>query len=228
MAVKYRNELTKTTLINNPEESDNEWLETETISFDGSLELIKRPRVTYSLGVEKEDTQDEEGEWEPRHAFSISDDADITPKLHLSAHAQYDIEQDKEEDDISFTYGVTLDHEISSTASQSLLFEREPVDTFASSTETDSTTYRYEFTKNDLFIYNLTFNFSATFEINEPLGGESPTEETWTYDASLRHTTLISRNIERSLAYEYSLENSNLFEEDIEEHRVTLTYRYAF
>ncbi|MFH0909796.1 MAG: hypothetical protein V1929_13635 [bacterium] len=226
MSLSYENGKTKTELLNNPE-ANRGYKTTETIALDAMLTLIKRPQVTYSLGLEKEDTDEEKGTWEPIHTLSATDEWDLSPTLRLSANARYTYEPKPEVDDIAFTYGAFLDHEISPSARESLNFTREPVSTFGATTDTDSTTYGYRFTKNDLFIYNLGFALDISYEISNPLG-EGETEKTWNYRASLAYSRALSRKLSRELKYGYSVEDSNLEDELLEEHRVTLSYVYTF
>ena len=225
MSLRYEVEKTKTILVNSPGE-DEGYDNTETIALDATLKLIKRPQVTYSLGLEKEDTDEGDGEWEPIHNLNARDDWHLSPTLHLGVDANYSYEQSPEADDITFTYGAFLDHELSATAQQSFSARREPRSTFGSTTDTDTTTFGYGFKKNDLFIYNLSFALDITYEINKPPVGEK--EEVLSYDASLAYQRALSRKLTRELKYEYSLEDSSLEEELLEEHRVTLSYVYTF
>jgi hypothetical protein len=223
MAVVYDRELTYTDRINDPE-NDPDWRETTTLSLDGYFTLIRRPHLTYSLGIEKEDTDEEEGEWDPKHTFSLSDEYHLTSTLDLRFLVSYSYEPDPEEDDVSFTYGVSLNHQISRTASQRFSADREPVDTFGSTAETDSTEFNYDFTKSDLLVRALSLRFHVGYAIDRPVDG--PEERTWDYDITLDHRRAMSRRLERSLMYEYTWEKSDLITEILDEHRVTLAYIY--
>jgi hypothetical protein len=226
LGLSYKMERTKTILVNDPENED--WDDTQTITVDWYLQILERPQIRYSFGVEKEDTDEEEGEWEPIHTLTVKDDRQLSPTLHLALDAEYTYEDSPEEDDIGFTYGALLSHDISATARQAFRARREPVSTFGSTTETDSTEFGYNFEKRDLLVYNMTFSASVTYSIDKPLDGSSPEEKTWQYEATLSHTAAISRRLSRQLKYEYSLEESNLIEENLEEHRVSLLYTYEF
>jgi len=222
LKLRYSYDSTKTTLINVPE-SDSEWKTTERIILDWRLLIWENPEFKYGLGLEKEN----DGDWEPIHIFSLRYQGDLSKTTRVKLFATYEIEQTEEDDDIAFTYGASIENQISDTALQSLSAVREPLDTFGSTVETDSTTYTYVFRKSDLFIYNLSFNFSVAYEIKKPLGpGEE--ENLWRYLAGLIHSVPVSRQMTRYIKYSYSLEDSNLFPDVLEEHRVTLGYSYQF
>lgn len=225
------------------------WRDTETIALDWLLPIIKRPSLTYSLGLEKEDTTEEQGTWEPTHTLTLDDTWDIkTPQaaLSISVLAAYNYEVNPEENDISFTYGLRLVHDLSGTANHSLLLSREPVDTFASTADTDTTTVHYNFTKRDLFIYNLTLSLDIEWERNEPLGEEQAVtiveeesvlvipaaqdqvETIWTYAVTLSYSRAVTRKLRRTIEYAFDYEDSSLETEMLDEHRVTLSYIYTF
>ena len=247
ISLSYEYERKKTELLNAETEPENEWEVTEsfTISMDETFALMKRPRLTYSFSMEKEDTREEDGEWEPVHRLSLTDEREITSSLRLALGVQYEYEDNKEEDDITLTYNGSLEHQLARTARQRLSASREPVRTFGSTTETDNTTIDYNFTKTDLFIYNLTLNLSVGYTIDDPLdengGGElemedvganeiaaSPTEKVWTYTTELSYARAVTRKIQRMVSYTYTYEDSNLETEILDEHRVTLSYIYTF
>ncbi|MCS6771382.1 MAG: hypothetical protein NZ740_05080 [Kiritimatiellae bacterium] len=225
LGARYENERRLTERVNSPD-AEEDWETTERIMLDWRLRLIRRPEFTYSVGLQKEDTDEEEGAWEFRHEFAIRDQIDITPRLKLAGQAMYSIEDNEEADDINFTYGATLDHEISYTARQSLSLTREPRATFGSTKDTDTTSIRYNFSKIDLFIADLSLNLGIGYEINRPADG--PEERMWTYNAKLEHERALSRRLLRKLSYDYSRETSNLDEEPLVEHRVTWSYEYQF
>ena len=251
VSLSYDYERTKTELLNPPEETPDEWEVTEsfTITLGEEFALMKRPLLTYSFAVEKEDTREKKGEWEPVHTLNLSDDRDISSSLKLLLGAQYSYEDNKEDDDISFVYNAALDHALARTASQRLGATREPVRTFGSTTESDSTTIDYTFTKRDLFIYNLTLTLTVEYSIDKPLDegdgdvesepsavvtemtddmATDTDEKIWTYSAGLGYVRAVTRKIQRAIDYTYRYEDSNMEEEILDEHRVTLSYIYTF
>jgi len=234
LKVNYSYERSKTVYVHPPEtepetEQESPWETTERISLDWNLPLLERPSLTYSLGLERETEDGESDGWDWVHTFTLAGEWDISPVLHASLNASYEYEQQPEESkDIAFTYGATLDHEISRTSQQSLSAKREPVETFGSTAETDNTTVDYRFTKKDLFIYNLNLQLGVSWTRDEPLDNSSPVEKVWTYSARLVHDRALTRKLTRQLAYDYELEDSSLETELLEEHRITLKYTYTF
>jgi hypothetical protein len=226
-SISYEYELVQTDLVNQPE-SDKTWEVTQRILLNWRFPLLKRPQLTYSLGVEKEDTDTETGTWDLIHILTLSDSWALSPTLRLSVDGTYEYDQKPDADDVPLRYGVRLRHEISATAQQELTATREETATLGSSKGTDTRNIGYTFTKRDLFMYNLNLLFSATYGWDAPLESSAETEITWTYEASLRYSRLVTRRLSRTLAYEYSDEISNLADEPLEEHRVTLTYTYTF
>lgn len=222
LGASYTYEKTKTDLINDDENPP--WDLTQNILL--SILVLEKPSFTYGFGYQKEDTGGEKGDWEYTHNFSLSDEYQLARNLKLSYSMTYGLEEQPEDEDVTFQYSISLDHEISRTARQQLQFTREPIDTFGSTTETDATTYSYSFNKDDLFIYDLMFDFGVSYQINEPVDG--PTEEIWNYSTGLRHAVPVSRRLTRSLEYRYTLEDNNTQPQLLEEHRVTLAYSYAF
>jgi hypothetical protein len=228
LALVYSYDRSLTELINDPED-EAEWELTQRIQLKWNI--WERPNFTYGFGYEKEDTgedPEDEGDWEMLHTFTIDDEYQLSPTLNLKLFASYEIEEVAEDDDVSFTYGASLSHEISRSARQSLSAVREPVNTFGSSSETDSTTFSYGFDKTDLFIYNLAFDFTASYAIDDPLAPGQPTEKKTTIGTGLAHAVPLSRQLTRSLSYRYTWEDSNLEEEILDEHRVTLSFEYTF
>lgn len=64
---------------------------------------------------------------------------------------------------------------------------------------------------------------------NKPMGeGAGPTEETTSYTAGLSHSTAVSRRLNRNVSYEYRWSKSNLDDEPVLEHRVTLGFTFTF
>ncbi len=219
IGVSYSVEYTTDTLINVPEEKDEK---TENIVFDfDTLELWERPQVTYSIGLEREYTDGESEGWELVQTIEVSDEYDITPRLNLSGNMSYEWEETPEEDDVQFQYGITLTHEISARAEQALTATREPVDTFGSTADTDETEFGYTLNIDDFLLPNLAFDFSATYTISRPVKGDD--ERVWDYTVGLTHNIPINARLSREFSYEYTREDSNLEDELLEEHRVTLS-----
>jgi hypothetical protein len=230
LSTKYSYERSRTEFINDPGDLPT-WDTTESVTLDWKLPLWERPAITYSLGVERETKDGESGDWELTHTLSMVGDWEVFPEagaLTLSLNASYQYEKDPEENDITFTYGAILEHELSRTARQQLSVKREPVETFGSKNDTDSTTVDYTFTKQDLFIYDLQLQLGVSWSRDVPMEEGSEVEETVEYTAGLMHSRSLSSRLVRDLSYEYSLEDSNLEDELLEEHRVTLTLTYRF
>ncbi len=218
----YSIEYTDTLFINTQERTDET---TENISLDfDTLELWDRPSLTYSIGVEKETTDDDEGEWELTHTVTVSDDYDITPVLNLKGMITYDREDTPEEDDIELTFDVIMTHELSRRTQQTFSASRKPVDTFGSNLDTDETTFDYGLTVQDFLLTGVGMSFSIGYTIDRPVDAEE--EKTTDVAAGLDHTVPINARLSRSIRYEYTLEDSNLENELLEEHRVTLSFAY--
>jgi len=219
LAYSYDRNLTE--LINQPDD-DPEWDITQQITLP--ITILEKPNLIYSFGYQKED----DDPWEYIHIFSIRDDYTLSPTLKLSGFASYTIEEIEDDDDIAFEFGGQLTHQISDTAEQSIAATREPANTFASSTETDNTTYSYRFKKSDLFIYGLTFAASVSYEIDKPLAADAEEETTWNYLASLSHSAQVTRRLARRVEYAYSREELSSNPEILDEHRITWSYIYDF
>ena len=225
LGIGYTYERKKTDFINRDDDSE-EWATTQTITLDWRIRLIARPEVTYSLGIQKENTDDEDGEWELTHTFAATDEWDISSNLKLAGFVTYKIEQNPEEDDVELQYGVALDHIISPRTSHAIFATRKPVDTLGSTSDTTETTFGYNFKTIDLLIYDLMFDLSITYKISEPVVGD--TEKLMTYNASLSHSRQLSSSLSRTLSYRYTQEDSNLESELLEVHEVRLLFEYQF
>jgi hypothetical protein len=232
--IRYTYEWKKTEFVNQPE-NDDDWETTENISMDVPIRILERPQLTYSFGLERERTEEDDGKWEPVHNINLSDGYDVlhSKNLKLTLNASYtykrEEETEAEKDDVTFTYGAILEHQISRTAVQRFSAQQEPVDTFGTRNETESTTFAYGFSKDDLFIYNLNLSGGIQWERSKPLGeGAGETEKKWNYDVSLTYRRTLTRKLERTLEYKYTREDSNLEDEPLIEHRVTLNYVYTF
>ena len=230
LSLTYDYEITKTETINIEDDWEG-WEETQTIGLDLTVFESDPATFTYTLALEKEDQQDEEGSWEPVHGFSLSGSILDRPRFSLTYSMNYDYEEDPEEDDIGFTYDIAASHDITETISHSLSLSREPYDTLGSTEDTDNTTYSYDITFSEFLLQNMELAFTASYEIDEPMGpdaGDAETEKTMIYGVRLEHIRPVAERIEQRIAYTYDYEDSNLEDEILEEHRVVLTYEYTF
>lgn len=202
------------------------WDKTEGIGVEA--QLLERPALTYAFCYEREETEGEMGPWERTHVVALTDTRDLTRTLALTLSASYKEEEVDEGNEVTFQYGATLDHQLSRTARQTLSATREPARTMGSTKDTTKTTYSYSFMKDDLFIYNLGLSLAVTYEIDDPLEAGMETERKWSYTGRLQYARNLTRHLERVLSYEYSREDSNLEDEALDEHRVTLRFDYEF
>jgi len=210
---------------------DDQDVITEKLGIDGAvpLTLLRRPKVTYEFGVESKHGKDDDDDrkWVPMHTINAEDKYELSSTLELSWDVMW---QNKVlEDDVVFTYGGDLKHQLSRTTEQSFRATREPVDTFGSTKNTDKTELVYSFLKNDLFIYNLNFNASISYSLNKPLDQPDVQDETiWTYTAGLIYTRALSRKLRRDIEYRFSRDDSSLEDEPLIEHAITMSYIYDF
>lgn len=230
--VGYTYQWKRTKLVNQPE-TDDDWETEENIYMDVPITILERPRLTYSFGLERKKTEEDQGKWEPKHTIDLGDDLPLfeSPHLKLSFNAQYTYkrEEEPESDDVTFIYGAKLEHQISRTAKQTFSAKQEPVDTFGSRNDTEQTSFGYLFQKNDLFIYNLNLSLGVEWKRDKPLGADAgEIERTWNYRANLTYNRMLSRRLTRIIEYAYTREESNLEDEPLVEHRVTLNYTYTF
>lgn len=216
----------KTDLINQPDApGSGEWETDQSYGLGLSLLIIDRPQLTYSMARVKSDDQD----WRVTHTFSLSDSWELSPVMQLDANARYVIDEKPRDDDIRFVYSVGLSHEIDRTLRHAVRATREPVDTFGSTTDTDRTTVSYTISKSELFFAGVSFNGGVTWQQNKPQGEDAgPTEEITSYRAALSHSTALSRRLNRTLSYAYRWTKSNLDDEPIDEHRVSLGFTFTF
>ncbi len=210
----------------NKSDDDPRWKTTENIKIDWRLTLLRRPELTYSFGFEREDTDEKSGQWEPKHELTARDKIQINSRLLFSANATYSYEENPEDEDIAFTYGAELVHDLSRSARQRFSVSREPKETFGSTTDSDSTDYTYEITKKDFLFAGLDAAAAASYEINKPVAG--PEETIFSYELRLQNSVAVSRRLNRTASYTYSWEDSNLVDEFLDEHRVIWSYVYAF
>ena len=223
--ISYRNERMYNELVNETN-STARWKTTENIDVNWRLSLWRRPKVTYSFGLEKQDTNEEDGTWDTRHTLALDDEYEFSRALRLKYGAMYEVEGKKESTDISLTYNALVEQDLGRSVKHSLGVIREPVGTFGSTEDTDRTAWTYNFMKSDLFIYALNFGARVDYTIDKPLDPTVPEEKTTTYELRLDHSVDISRRLHRSLLYEYSWEKSDVNTEVLDEHRVTWRYEY--
>lgn len=121
--------------------------------------------------------------------------------------AKYTYEDNYEEDDIAFTYDVAMEHQINSRTIQRLSLNREPRRTFGSSTNTDTTTWRYGIAFGDFLIPNLTLSGEVSYEITAPPDGD--VAHVWGYTAKLSHAREVTSRLRRTWVYMYDAEDSN-------------------
>lgn len=224
--IHYIMDQTRSDLIH--DEQDPVWLTTETVTIDWMLEFWRHPRTTYSIGLEKEDTEEQKGSWDVTHSIAAEDEYEFSRSIRGRFNARYELEDHPESTDISLTYGGSLEQDLGRTSRHSISVMRQPVGTFGSTKDTDQTSWNYLFSKRDLFIYDLSLNFGARYDIERPMDEALPEERTTSYDVDLDHTVRVSRHLSRSLSYQYSWEKSDLEIDPVTEHRVTLSYVYDF
>lgn len=216
----------KTDLVH-VEDSYSGWDEKTTIGLESMI--LERPHLTYTLGAERSKVQDEEIDWEPTHTFTLDDHFEFSPRTRLTGNISYKYTDRYADDEIALTCNVVLDNEFSRTAQQSLRVSKQPAGTFGSTEKTDMTSVEYLLRKDDLFIYNLNFTFSASYKHNRPMGeGAGEIENITRLTPELSWSRAVSRKINRTLSYLYLWEHSNLESENLTEHRVTFSYTYTF
>lgn len=197
------------------------------ISFTGSIG--RHPQISGSVAMEREQgNKVEDGKnWKPVFEISVTDSYDLTKYVSVSAGLTWG--DDKEEDEVSFTYYANLTHRMPPYITQTFAFTCEPLETFGSDADTESTSYTYTLAISPFFVKGLAFNGSADYTIDKPLDKSSPTEYTTTYNAGLAHTRPLSRKLSRTLSYNYSWEKSNFHHDGAnEEHLVTYQLNYLF
>ena len=224
VSLSYDYEHDKDITVNDPE-CYKGWDDKHNIGLE--FMLLERPNLTYTFGYEKEEDEGEPGEWEQTHTLMVADSWEFSRTLRASLNASYKHEEQEESNDVAFQYGGMLEHDISRTARHILSVSQEPVDTLGSTADTKKTTVGYLFTKSDLFIYNLNLTAGVTYERDVPKE-EGETEKKWTYDVSLEYVRALTRKLQRTLEYAYHREDSNLEDEILDEHRVTLSFDYTF
>jgi hypothetical protein len=229
----YTWERTVTTLLLSEQKTDEV---TETLGITGAIpvELLRRPKITYSLGVSREQTTTDDDtddtDWEFVHTVTVQDEFEISKTVRLSASASWVNDVGPEEEEVSFQYSLNLVQQLGPRAQHSLLFTQEPRPTFGSTSDTETTSYGYRLTIQDLVFYNLSFALGLTYQEDTPLEVEDAvTETTTTLTLGLNHTRQLTRKLDRVLSYQYSWEDSNLQDTGvIIIHLVTYGLSYRF
>ena len=220
----------------------------ETVSTFGltgtiPVELIRHPKITYSLGMSYEEEENDatgvtEKSWEPVHTITASDEFQISRSLRLSGTAMWQSDlagnalwqqNELETDEISFIYNIMLEHQLAPKVRHALTFAQEPEPTFGSTTDTKTTTYGYDFKWGDLLVKGLDMSFNASYEESTPLEEAAETEQTTLLTVGLVHTRPISRKLSRIISYEYSREDSNFHDAGPnEKHLAIYGFTYDF
>ena len=224
-------EKTITVYTYNDTEEDDTTIE---LGFSGGIpiELLRRPKITYSFGISYEEVTEEDGSttktWEPVHTITVQDQYQISKTVLFAASATW--ENTEEDDEVTFQYDLRLSQLIGARAQHEVYFTQEPARTFGATDDSKTTTYGYNFGVKDLIFYNLGMNFGLSYEEDTPLGvADAQTEEITTLVWGLAHTRQLTRRLARVLAYDYNWESSNFHDEGaMEEHRLVYSLRYDF
>jgi len=206
---------------------------TKDFGFQGAIPLtwLAHPKVTYSFGVKSTDDSSDgrkTGTWEPAHTLRAEDELKLAKTVTLSGYLEYN--NKIYDNDIGFTYFIRLEQLLGARAKHNLTFTQEPRRTFGSTAETETTTYGYNFSMNDLFIYNLNLLLGAIYKEDTPLTVDGGlTESTTILTAGLAHTRKINRQLSRILSYKYTNERSSFHHDGPkEEHLLTYGFSYDF
>ena len=207
---------------------------TETFGFSGSipLEILRRPQISYSFGFSHETVESPDGEskssWEPVHTITVQDAFDLSKSVRLTAAASW--VKTVADDTVTFQYNANLSQQLGPRAQHSVSFTREPRPTFGSTSDTETTSYGYNFGMRDLVFKDLSFSLSLSYDESTPLGDPTAvTEETTSVGVGLNHSRQFSRRLSRAIAYAYTWEDSNLRETGATiKHLVTYSLNYAF
>jgi hypothetical protein len=203
-----------------------------TTSVDMSVQILSRPRLSYSVGMEQEDDLGEKGEWEPRHSVTMADNRALGTTVTAGYNASYNFERQEETDDVTFTYGANLNHRAPFRFTQGLTATREPVSTFGSTSKTDSTTLTYSLSHPSFFLPNLSMSTAVSYSLDKPAGDVAGGEtEEMTYTFGLSRSYTLSRKWSASTSYFFTrsdrtLETPGQESEVVDEHRFTLSTSY--
>lgn len=214
-------------------DEDNTVDTTEDFGISGVIptSILRRPAVTWSIGGtrEKSNTDTEDPRWEFTYNLGVSDTIQLDKCLTLSYNVSWDSEDNKDEDEVGFTYGINLTHLWGPHITQTFGYTREPVDTFGSTTDTDTTTFSYALSIANFFLKGLSAGYSISYEISDPLEGDSPTEYTTTQSVNLSHSRVLSKHLSRTISYVYQWENTNAHHDGpMQEHTIEYLLNYVF
>lgn len=206
--------------------------EVETIemtdSFGLTLTYSRHPQITYTLALERtrNDPKTEEKGWEPTHTISVADSFDLTKHTHFTASATWD--DTVEDDEVSFTYTLSLAQELTERISHNISWTQEPEATFGSNSDTESTTLAYTLSISDFLLKGVGASGGVQYETETPLEDkDAQSEHTTTINFSLSHSRVLSRRLSRTLSYTYTWENSNFHTEGAnEKHLVMYVLNY--
>lgn len=224
-------EKTTTLFIQSGEEKDET---TTTLGLSGSVpfSLLRRPRITYSIGISSEqeevDGVETEEKWEPTHTLTVADEYQLTKSINLAGTATW--QNTPSDEEVSFLYDIRLTQLLGTHAEHSLSFSQEPQPTFGSTTETETTTYSYRIMLHDLLMRNLSMSLETLYEESTPLEEVvSETEKTSTVTLNISHARQLTRKLNRLLSYVYTIENSNFHHHGPnEKHLLTYGFAYTF
>ncbi len=226
----YSWEETLTTFTQTDEETD---VITKNFGFQGAIPLtwLAHPQIYYTLGIQSEDdssSEEKSGTWEPEHTIRAEDALKIAKTITLSGYVEW--ANKVYDDDVGFTYALLLEQLLGPRAKHSLNFKQEPRSTLGSTTDTETTTFTYNFSIKDLLIHNLNMGFGAVYEESTPLDeSDTVTEKTKSMNIGLAHNRQISRQLSRILSYQYTWETSNFHDDGAkEEHLITYGLNYEF
>jgi hypothetical protein len=224
LSVGYSVENVDSVYPNDPESNTDE--KTERITLDFAQPLLERPKIEYSVGVQREYTDGETDGWELIHLLSLSDKYDLSSTVIFDWFVSYSYEQKPEGDEVPLEFGANLTHEITTDAQQIFSARRQPVDTLGSDQDTDETDYRYALKIKSFLLVDWNFDFSVGYKISDPVEGD--TERVLDYLVGYSRTKQLSSRLSRKLAFDYTWEDSNFYPDILEEFRVTLSFDYMF
>lgn len=211
------------------EATDDETTKTTTFGFTGSF--FSNPLVTYTLGIEREETgkgDKDDGKWKPTHDVAATYTKQLQKDLDFSASLRWS--DDVDADEVSTEFNVSLKHALSAYFSHTVSVTMEPRKTLGSNADTETTTYAYLANLNGWPIKGAHFGFTAEYEEERPLDNKDAlTEDTTTLEFLAGHTRPLTRRLTRSLTYTYTWEKSNFHHDGAnEEHEVIYSLQYRF
>lgn len=194
-----------------------------TDSFGLTLTYSKHPQITYTLALERSrsDPKTEEKGWEPTHTISVADSFDLTKHTHFTASATWD--DTVEDDEVSFTYTLSLAQELTERISHNISWTQEPESTFGSNSDTETTTLAYTLSISHFLLKGVGASGGITHEKSTPLGDtDAQSEYTTTMNFTLSHSRVLSRRLSRTLSYTYTWEDSNFHTEGAKEKHLVM------